>query len=109
MKKRKLPGQKVTMEERDTVIMLATILVILAVILLSILALSISVVPVCVIVLLEAGIVVCLHDVPIWLHGLVVLVQLLAGALCGILTFSILCATLYLAGILLLRVKRGDL
>ena len=28
-----------------------------------------------------------MHDVPIWLHGLVVLVQIIAGAICGKLVF----------------------
>ena len=59
------------------------IVVALAAILVSILALKIPVVPVCLIIVLEAGIAVCLHDVPIWLHGLVVLVQIIAGAICG--------------------------
>ena len=62
---------------------LGVIVVALAAILVSILALKIPVVPVCLIIVLEAGIAVCLHDVPIWLHGLVVLVQIIAGAICG--------------------------
>ena len=74
--------------------------------LVSILALKIPVVPVCLIIVLEAGIAVCLHDVPIWLHGLVVLVQILAGAICGKLVFMVLCALVYVVGILSLKFIR---
>ena len=70
------------------------------------LALRIPVVPVCLIIVLEAGIAVCLHDVPIWLHGLVVLVQIIAGAICGKLVFMVLCALVYVVGILSLKFIR---
>jgi hypothetical protein len=81
----------------------------LAVILIAILALAIPVVPVCVIVLLEAGIIVCLHDVPVWLHALVIAIELVAGALCGTFVFMLLAALLYVGGIVVLRYKRGEL
>ena len=71
-----------------------------------VLALKIPVVPVCLIIVLEAGIAVCLHDVPIWLHGLVVLVQIIAGAICGKLVFMVLCALVYVVGILSLKFIR---
>ena len=67
---------------------------------------AIPVVPVCLIIVLEAGIAVCLHDVPIWLHGLVVLVQIIAGAICGKLVFMVLCALVYVVGILSLKFIR---
>ena len=70
-------------DNKQYLLLFGVIVVALAAILVSILALKIPVVPVCLIIVLEAGIAVCLHDVPIWLHGLVVLVQIIAGAICG--------------------------
>jgi hypothetical protein len=109
MGKRKLPGQKVTIQEKNTYVALGVILVTLAVILIAILALSVPVVPVCAIVILEAGIAVCLHDVQIWLHGLVIAIQLIAGAVCGQFIFMLMCAVLYIAGLFLLRYIRGEI
>ena len=62
-------------DNKQYLLLFGVIVVALAAILVSILALRIPVVPVCLIIVLEAGIAVCLHDVPIWLHGLVVLVR----------------------------------
>ena len=64
------------------------------------------VVPVCVIVVIEAALAVCLHDVPIWLHGLVVIAEIVVGALCGVTLFMVLCAVVYVVGILALRYIR---
>ena len=92
-------------DNKQYLLLFGVIVVALAAILVSILALKIPVVPVCLIVL-EAGIAVCLHDVPIWLHGLVVLVQIIAGAICGKLIFMVLCALVYVVGILSLKFIR---
>ena len=56
-------------DNKQYLLLFGVIVVALAAILASILALKIPVVPVCLIIVLEAGIAVCLHDVPIWLHG----------------------------------------
>ena len=56
-------------DNKQYLLLFGVIVVALAAILVSILALKIPVVPVCLIIVLEAGIAVCLHDVPIWLHG----------------------------------------
>ena len=90
-------------ENQSMLILFGIIVVSLAVILVSILVLNMPVVPVCVIVLLEAGLAVCLHDVPIWLHAVVVIAQIVVGILCSMTVFMILCAVLYVAGIFALR------
>lgn len=92
-------------DNKQYLLLFGVIVVALAAILVSILALRIPV-PVCLIIVLEAGIAVCLHDVPIWLHGLVVLVQIIAGAICGKLVFMVLCALVYVVGILSLKFIR---
>ena len=90
-------------DNKQYLLLFGVIVVALAAILVSILALKI---PVVLIIVLEAGIAVCLHDVPIWLHGLVVLVQIIAGAICGKLVFMVLCALVYVVGILSLKFIR---
>ena len=84
----------------------AVIVAALAVILTGIIALHMPVVPVCLIVLLETGIACCLHDVPIWLHAIAVIVQIIAGVLTGATVFMVLCVVEYLVGILCLRYVR---
>lgn len=90
-------------DNKRMLILFGVIVAALAVILISILGLKIPAVPVCVIVLIEAALAVCLHDVPIWLHGLVVIAEMIAGILTGGTIFMILCAAMYLVGILSLR------
>lgn len=80
-------------ENQSMLMLFAAIVAALAVILTGIIALHMPVVPVCLIVLLETGIACCLHDVPIWLHAIAVIVQIIArgshrshcfyGAVCG--------------------------
>lgn len=97
---------EIVQENQSMLILFAVIVAALGVILISIMALDIPVVPVCVIVLIEAAIAVCLHDVPIWLHALVVVAQLIVGILCTMTVFMALCAVIYVAGIFALRYIR---
>lgn len=94
-------------ENKQMLILFGVITAVLLMILSSILGLGLPAVPVCVMVLIEAGIALCLHDVPIWLHGMALLVQALVGVLAGKLVFMILCAAMYLVFILSLRFWRS--
>ena len=80
----------------------------LAVVLGSILGLKLPVVPVCVLLVLEALLAVCLHDVPVGLHGVVMLIQLIAGAVCSEVVFMLLCVIIYVTGILTLKYLKED-
>lgn len=91
-------------ENKSMLILFGVIVAALLVILIAILGLDVPVVPVCVIVLIEAAIAVCLHDVPIWLHGLVVVAQIVAGILCHNILLVVMCVVIYLLGILTLKV-----
>lgn len=93
-------------ENQSMLMLFAVIVAALAVILVGIIALHMPVVPVCLIVLLEAGIACCLHDVPIWLHALAVIAQIIVGVVTGSVVFMILCVIEYLAGIFGLRYVR---
>ncbi len=105
-RRKKSMGGSLFAENQSMLMLFAVLIVVLAVILIGIIALDMPIVPVCVIVLLEAGIAACLHDVPIWLHVLAVLVQIVVGILCGAVIFMLLCAVEYLTGILALRFIR---
>ena len=89
-------------ENQSMLMLFAAIVAALAVILTGIIALHMPVVP----VLLETGIACCLHDVPIWLHAIAVIVQIIAGVLTGATVFMVLCVVEYLVGILCLRYVR---
>lgn len=77
-----------------------------AVILLGILVLKLPVVAVCCIVLIETLLAVCLHNIQVWLHVLVVVAQLLCGGYFDKIIFIVLSACLYVAAILVLKVIR---
>lgn len=93
-------------ENKSMLVLFCVIVAALTVILVSILVLKIGALPVCLIVVIEAALAICLHDVPVWLHGLVVIVQLIGGILNGSLVFMLLCSVLYLLGMLTLRFIR---
>lgn len=93
-------------ENKSMLILFGVIVAALLVILIAILGLDVPIVPVCVIVLIEAALAVCLHDVPIWLHALVVAAQIVAGILCHNVIFVAMCVVIYLLGILTLKVVR---
>lgn len=90
-------------ENKSVLTLFAVIVAALAVILVSILVLRIPVAAVCVIVVIEGALAACLHEVPLWLHGLNIVAQIIAGALCGRAVFMVLCVLIYLVGILALR------
>lgn len=65
---------------------------------------------VCVILVLEFVIAVCLHDVPVWLHGIEVMISIVAGILCGRMPFMVIAVAIYVGTILtlyFLRQQRG--
>ena len=95
-------------ENKDMIVLFGVIVAALMVILIAILGLDIPAVPVCLIVLIEAALVICLHDVPIWLHGLVLIAQIVAGILTDRLLFIVLCIVIYLLSILTLRFLRSQ-
>ncbi len=78
-------------------------LVVIAGIIVSIFVCEIPVVPVCMIVVIEALLAVCLHNLPIWLHGVVIVIQIISGIIFEKLIFMILTALLYLGAIFALR------
>ncbi len=73
-----------------------------AMILLSYLALSVPLVPVCAIVILEALLCALLNRIPVWVHGLIVIAQIIGGVMFHKPLFMLLMAIVYLAAVALL-------
>lgn len=109
--KKKLREQRgmtaVIEDNKQYLALFAVIVTALLVILISILALKLPVVAICIMVLIEAGIAACLQNEPIWLHGLVVLAEVIAGIISGKIVFMILLAALYVIAILVLKLLRN--
>ena len=51
----------------------------------------------CVLVILEAGIAVMMHKAELWIHGVMVLVQIIVGIIAGRTVVIILCVLVYAA------------
>lgn len=78
------------------------------VIIISMVVLKIPVVPVCTIVIIETLLAVCLHNLPIWLHAAVVVLEIVFGIVFGRAILMVLMAALYLAAILSLQFVLKD-
>lgn len=73
-------------------------------VLLGMFVFQLSVVLVCTILVLETVIAACLHDEPVWIHGLEMIVGIGAGLVFGKPAFMIIAALVYLGAILTLHV-----
>lgn len=71
-------------------------------ILISFLALEVPVVAVCSIVILEVLIAALLNRIPIWIHGLILIAEIIAGIICGKALFMILMALVYVVAVAIL-------
>lgn len=105
LRERRIQGG-MSAENRRMLLIFAGMTATVAVTLGSVVGLHIPAVPACVIVLIEVALVLCLYDVPIWVHGITMIGQLVAGWLCSNFPFMVLCVMLYLMGILIFRLIR---
>lgn len=79
-----------------------------ALIMTGVFALHTPVVPMCVLAMLEAGIAVMLHRAELWLHGVLILAQLLIAAFADRLLLAVLCAVVYALATMALQVLGKD-
>ncbi len=68
-----------------------------------------SVIPVCVLVLIEAGIAVLLHNAEVWMHGLLILAEIIAGIATGRIVILLLCILVYIAAIFALKFMNEEI
>ena len=78
-------------------------LVTLAMIVIGIMALKVPPVAMCVLIIIEAGIAVMLHHAELWLHGVLVLAEVIVGIAIGKAVLIILCAVVYVAATVFLQ------
>lgn len=79
------------------------VLITLTMIVVGVAALKVPVVAMCVLVILEAGIAVMLHHAELWLHGVLILAEVIAGILAGKAIMIILCVVTYVAATVFLQ------
>lgn len=82
----------------------------LVMIVIGVAALNVPVVGMCVLIILEVGLAVMFHHVELWLHGVLVLAEVIAGIVCGKAILVILCAVIYVAATIFLQMlDKGEM
>lgn len=100
-----MEGIKVMIEEnKKHLAIFGLVTASLLVIIIGIMGWKLPVIGVCMFVLLEAVLAVCLQNLPIWIHGAVLIAQLIIGLLFGNGMFILLCAVYYVVSILVLSI-----
>lgn len=91
-------------ENRDQLTLFGVIVAAIVIILIGILAWNVPVLLACILILLEAALAVCMQNVPIWIHGVIVIAEAVTGAIVGRALFLLLCGVFYVLSILALNV-----
>lgn len=91
-------------EQKQLVAIAGFCLVTVVMIILSIVLLKENVVPVCIMMILEAAIAVMLHKAELWVHGVLLVAELIAGVVAGNIPLIILCGIVYVAATVALQI-----
>lgn len=91
-------------EQKKLVAIVGFCLITILMIVLSMVVLKENVVPVCVIMILEAAIALMLHKAELWVHGALLLAEVIAGILVGNIPLIILSAVVYVAATITLQI-----
>ncbi len=65
----------------------------------SIAVFKVNVIAACLIVIMEAGLAACLNRIPLWVHGLVFIAQIVCGIMASQVPFMVLMAFIYVFAI----------
>lgn len=95
MGRKSISRRKKRNSEEQVVALAGFVLMMIIYIAAGILACKVALVPVCFIALLEIIIARCFYNLPIWVHLLIVILEIIAGALVGQALFAILAALVY--------------
>ena len=91
-------------KKNKTIISIAIFVVVAAIsIVVMTVVLKQPVVPVCVLVLIEAAIAVMLHNAELWIHGVLLLAEIIAGVALGRIVLVLLCILVYIAATFTLK------
>lgn len=102
--------ENLNLSDKKMVMTIAAFAVIVAaMVLIGVCVLHVPVVAMCLLVILETALAVFLHHAELWLHGVVILAEVIAGILCSKILLVVLCAVVYVAATACLQVSdRGE-
>lgn len=102
--------ENLNLSDKKMVMTIAAFAVIVAaMVLIGVCVLHVPVVAMCMLVILEMALAVFLHHAELWLHGVVILAEVIAGILCSKILLVVLCAVVYVAATACLQVSdRGE-
>lgn len=102
--------ENLNLSDKKMVMTIAAFAVIVAaMVLIGVCVLHVPVVAMCMLVILETAFAVFLHHAELWLHGVVILAEVIAGILCSKILLVVLCAVVYVAATACLQVSdRGE-
>ena len=91
-------------KKNKTIVSIAIFVVVAAIsIVVMTVVLKQPVVPVCVLVLIEAAIAVMLHNAELWIHGVLLLAEIIAGVALVRIVLVLLCILVYIAATFTLK------
>ena len=97
--------ENLNLSDKKMVMTIAAFAVIVAaMVLIGVCVLHVPVVAMCMLVILETALAVFLHHAELWLHGVVILAEVIAGILCSKILLVVLCAVVYVAATACLQV-----
>ena len=102
--------ENLNLSDKKMVMTIAAFAVIVAaMVLIGVCVLHVPVVAMCMLVILETALAVFLHHAELWLHGVIILAEVIAGILCSKILLVVLCAVVYVAATACLQVSdRGE-
>ena len=102
--------ENLNLSDKKMVMTIAAFAVIVAaMVLIGVCVLHVPVVAMGMLVILETALAVFLHHAELWLHGVVILAEVIAGILCSKILLVVLCAVVYVAATACLQVSdRGE-
>ena len=102
--------ENLNLSDKKMVMTIAAFAVIVAaMVLIGVCVLHVPVVAMCMLVILETALAVFLHHAELWLHGVVILAEVIAGILCSKILLVVLGAVVYVAATACLQVSdRGE-
>lgn len=96
-------------DKKMVMTIVAFAVIVAAMVLVGVCVLHVPVVAMCLLVILETALAVFLHHAELWLHGAVILAEVIAGILCSKILLVVLCAVVYVAATACLQVSdRGE-
>lgn len=96
-------------DKKMVMTIVAFAVIVAAMVLIGVCVLHVPVVAMCLLVILETALAVFLHHAELWLHGVVILAEVIAGILCSKILLVVLCAVVYVAATACLQVSdRGE-